>query len=128
MKQTFIIRLAFLLAIPLFHSCQVKKCSTNKNKMNSQSAQKENILLNGAWGNNSIGNADFSFYQDTIYYPDTNTFYRYKVVKDTISIYEEDNKIRKILILKNTIDSLILNYIDVNVIMRYGKRNSDEHF
>jgi len=96
--------------------------------MNSQSAQKENILLNGAWGNNSIGNADFSFYQDTIYYPDTNTFYRYKVVKDTISIYEEDNKIRKILILKNTIDSLILNYIDVNVIMRYGKRNSDEHF
>jgi len=69
-----------------------------------------------------IGNADFAFYADTVYYPDANTSFRYKALNDSISIFVDGNKIQQLLIIKNTIDSLILNYQDVNVIMRYGKR------
>jgi hypothetical protein len=118
-RPTFRILFVLLVAIPSLYSCLVKNNSISKNSL---STQIENNLLKGAWGNNISGNADFAFYCDSIYYPDPNISYKYTIVKDTITIFVEDNKVLKILILKNTIDSLILNYQDPNIIMRYGKR------
>ena len=70
------------------------------------------INIKGAWGNDKNGNAYFGIYDDSIYYPDPDLWYKYELISDTIIIYKEENMIEKIIILKLTNDSLVLFYPD----------------
>ncbi len=81
---------------------------------------KQSIL--GAWGKDDIGNAEFSFYKDSLYYPDPNIWCKYKIISDTIFIERDNNWTEKILILKLDEDSLKLKYLEYGEIEIYGKR------
>ncbi len=76
----------------------------------------------GAWGEDDIGNAEFAFYKDSLYYPDPNIWCRYKIVNDTILLQGNDGWIEKILILKVTKDSLRLNFLNYDEIDSYARR------
>lgn len=89
-------------------------------KRHSINSKLEKLI--GVWGEDEIGNAQFAFYVDSIYYPDPNLWCKYKVVNDTILIQRDNNWIEKVLILSVNEDSLKLNYLDYDDIEIYEKR------
>ena len=124
-------RIIVLTAV-LLNSCFIKSEQTSTNHIEKISVierdlksveieDKNNSLL-GAWGNDELGNAVFAFYSDSIYYPDPNLTYKYDLNQDTLTIYKEDNNLERIKILKMTMDSLILNYLDYEIEVLYKKR------
>ena len=80
------------------------------------------ITIKGAWGNDENGNAYFGIYDDSIYYPDPDLWYKYELISDTIVIYKEENTIEKIQILKLSSDSLVLFYPDYEITVTLLKR------
>lgn len=76
----------------------------------------------GAWGEDDIGNAEFAFYNDSLYYPDPDTWYKYKIANDTIFIKRDSDWTEKVLIMRLTEDSLALKYLDYDKIRVYAKR------
>jgi hypothetical protein len=84
--------------------------------------KKVNYKIKGTWGDNEMENAKFVFYADSVYYPDPNLWYSYKINSDTIYIFKEDNSVEKILIIDLNIDSLKVKYLDYNMIESYRRR------
>jgi len=80
------------------------------------------IKILGAWGDDEIGNAQFDFYSDSIYYPDPNLWYKYNLNADTLIITKEDSYKEKIVINKISSDSMTLNYLDYGVTETFRKR------
>ena len=78
--------------------------------------------IQGAWGNDELGNALFAFYPDSIYYPDDNLRYKYSIKNDTIMIQLEDNLVEKIKIIEISDGTLKLNYIEYDKILIVDKR------
>lgn len=87
-----------------------------------QLAEETEFTIIDAWGNDELGNAYFAFYKDSIYYPDPNHWYRYDIVGDTIRIFKEENNIERLLIKQLDQDSLIVEYLDYEVIESYVRR------
>ncbi|MFB6342774.1 hypothetical protein ACE1ET_13680 [Saccharicrinis sp. FJH62] len=82
---------------------------------------KENLF--GAYGGDEeTENAYFGIYEDSIYYPDPDIWAKYELKGDTIVIINSDNSIEKLLILKLTTDSLIVNYLNYNIENHLNKR------
>jgi len=81
---------------------------------------KANLI--GAWGNDENGNAFFGIYTDSIYYPDPNMWCRYELREDTIIITDEYENEERLLILKLTQDSLVVNYIDYDITSSLNRR------
>jgi hypothetical protein len=79
-------------------------------------------LLQGAWGIDTNLNAIFGIYADSIYYPDPNSWFNYSINADTLIIYSGNKIEDKVLVTKITTDSLVLNYLRVNEVVRYSKR------
>ena len=88
-----------------------------------QLAEETEFKIIDAWGNDELGNAYFAFYKDSIYYPDPNLWYKYDIAGDTIRIFKEENYIEKLLIKQLDQDSLIVEYLDYEVIESYERRN-----
>lgn len=92
-------------------------------RKNFKKLEKEsNPSILGAWGEDDIGNAEFAFYEDSLYYPDSNIWCKYKIVNDTIFIERDKNLSEKVFILKVNEDSLKLNYLDYDDIEIYVRR------
>ena len=87
-----------------------------------QLAEETEYSIIDAWGNDAIGNAFFAFYEDSVYYPDPNLWYRYDIVGDTIRIFQEQNYIEKLLIKKLDKDSLVIEYLDLDLVKSYERR------
>jgi hypothetical protein len=80
------------------------------------------IKILGAWGDDEIGNAQFAFYSDSMYYPDPNLWYKYDLKADTLIITKEDNYKEKIIINKISSVSMTLYYLDYGISETYRKR------
>ncbi len=74
--------------------------------------KKTEINIKGIWGHDENENAYFGIYDDSIYYPDPDLWYKYELNFDTLIIHKEDNNVEKIKIMQQTNDSLILYYTD----------------
>lgn len=79
-------------------------------------------VIIGAWGEDGIGNAEFAFYKDSLYYPDPNIWCNYNLVNDTIFIERDNSWTEKVLIVRLNEDSLELKYLDCDKIRVYAKR------
>ncbi len=126
MKLNFLI--FFLITFVLSGKGQNFENKDSNKNINSQDKKYRHLqiqnksLIQGAWGEDEIENAQFAFYGDSIYYPDPNLWCKYKVVNDTIFIQRDNNWIEKVLILSVNDDSLKLNYLDYDDIEIYEKR------
>ena len=73
-------------------------------------------LIQAAWGHGENENAMFGIFSDSLYYPDPNLWCKYEISGDTLIIIDEANFREKNLILKLTNDTLILNYLQFEII------------
>jgi hypothetical protein len=102
--------------------------SSCNNSINKSNAKKHITIgntsnaLDGVWSSNEKSNADFGIYGDSIFYVDPNLWYKISYIQDTLKIYKEDKYIERILVQRVDKDSLILKYIDIDIILRYKKR------
>lgn len=78
--------------------------------------------IQGAWGEDELGNAIFAFYPDSMYYPDANLWYKYEIAADTILIKKEDNYTEKVLIKDINDKTMKLKYLDYDINETYKKR------
>ena len=117
LRGVFVVVVLFIFQV--FISCQN---SNDKSYKETRLTSQRDVILEGTWGSDNNGNAQFAFYGDSIYYPDPNTMYKFTVKKDTLLIFREEKWIEKVLILSYTSDSLILKYLLGNEIISYEKR------
>jgi len=94
--------------------------STKTKKEKIKKINKEDII--DAWGNDENENAVFAIYDDSIYYPDPNNWYRYELHDDTILIFEEDNYIMKMVVKRVDSDSLTLENLNYGITHTYERR------
>jgi hypothetical protein len=80
------------------------------------------IKIIGAWGDDDNGNAIFAFYEDSVYYPDPNNWYKYDLNQDTLIFTEEDGIKEKVIIERINCDSMTLKYVDYGATETYRKR------
>ncbi len=118
--------LLFALILLLQISCNNPKPETY-NKSNKEVTNKiedsTNILIQGSWGSDENDNANFGIYKDSIYYPDPDTWLKISILNDTLFIHEDESNVEKALIMKLDEDSLLLNYLTINVVVGYARRN-----
>jgi len=103
----------------------LSSCNNSINESNAKkhiTIENSSDVLDGIWGSNEKSNADFGIYGDSIYYVDPNLWYKISYSQDTLKIFQEDKFIEKILVQRVDKDSLILKYLDMDIIMRYKKR------
>jgi hypothetical protein len=115
METRKIILMIFVAFIVLSCSQSTKTKKEEKNKVN-----KEDII--DAWGNDENENAIFAFYDDSIYYPDPNNWYRYEMHNDTILIFQEDNYILRLVVKSIDSDSMTLENLNYGVTHTYERR------
>lgn len=98
----------------------------NQNNIAFKSIERKNFIntsgIIGAWGNDELGNAEFVFHEDSIYYPDPDFWRRYEISNDTIRCVDENGEIESIQILRLENDTLVLKYIDYDVTGTYKHR------
>jgi hypothetical protein len=81
----------------------------------------ENLV--GAYGGDEeTENAYWGIYEDSIYYPDSDIWAKYRLKGDTIVITNNDNSVEKLLILKLTTDSLIVNNLNYDIENHLNRR------
>lgn len=103
-----------LLTIVIFASFDQKKEERVK-------ITKQNLM--GAYGGDEeTENAYFGIYKDSIYYPDSNIWVKYQLKGDTIVITNYDDSIEKLLILKLTTDSLVVNNLNYDMENHLNRR------
>ena len=83
---------------------------------------KENLI--GVYGNDETENAYFGIYEDSIYYPDPDIWAKYELKGDTIVITDYNNSIEKLLILKLTTDSLVVNILSFDLENHLNRRTN----
>ena len=97
-------------------------CSFNQKKEDDLKITKANLI--GAYGGDEeTENAYFGIFEDSIYYPDSDVRAKYELKGDTIILTDSDNSIEKLLILKLTTDSLVLNNLQFDFILHLNRRN-----
>ena len=81
----------------------------------------ENLV--GAYGGDEkTENAYFGIYEDSIYYPDSDIWAKYKLKDNTIVITKNNNSVEKLLILKLTTDSLVVNNLNYDIENHLNRR------
>ena len=117
--KTMITRKILLVTTTLFI---VVSCgqTTKTKKEETIKINKSEII--DAWGNDENENAAFAIYDDSIYYPDPNSWYRYELHDDTILIFQEDNYIVKMVVKRVDSDSLTLENLNYGMIHSYERR------
>jgi formylglycine-generating enzyme required for sulfatase activity len=98
----------------------VPKANSQKDFWELENNARKKII--GSWGTNDNENARFAFFEDSVYYPDTNLWYEYDLIGDTLLITKENNYKIKALISKISSDSMTLNYLDYGVVKTFKKR------
>lgn len=97
-------------------------CSFNQKKEETLKVTKTNLI--GAYGGDEVTeNAYFGIFKDSIYYPDSDIWAKYELKGDTIILTESDNSVEKLLILKFTTDSLVMNNLQFDIILHLNRRN-----
>ena len=97
-------------------------CSFNQKKEEVLKVTKTNLI--GAYGGDEeTENAYFGIFEDSVYYPDSDIWAKYELKGDTIILTEDDDSIEKLLILKFTTDSLIMNNLQLDIILHLNRRN-----
>ena len=102
---------------------EIEQASDSSMETEKQIDIERNVSIQDAWGNDAIGNAFFAFYEDSVYYPDPNLWYQYDILGDTIRIFHDDNYIEKLLIKKLDKDSLVVEYLQLEMERSYHRRN-----
>lgn len=96
-------------------------CSFSQKKEETLKVTKTN-LIGSYGGNEETENAYFGIFKDSIYYPDSDIWAKYELKGDTIILTESDNSIEKLLILKFTTDSLVMNNLQFDLILHLNRR------
>jgi hypothetical protein len=73
-------------------------------------------------GNEKTENAYLGIYEDSIYYPDSDIWAKYKLKGDTIVVSNSDNSVEKLLILKLTTDSLVVKILNYDIENHLNRR------
>jgi len=117
-------RLFILIILPLLIliSCNNDRLKGLKSQPEPKKISIDTSYLDGAWGSDENANANFGFFNDSIFYPDSNLWCRYFVYQDTLNIIQENGYIEKIYIKYYTGDSLTLYYPSVDVMTVYNRR------
>jgi len=94
--------------------------TTKTKKEETRKINKSEII--DAWGNDDNGNAIFAIYDDSIYYPDPNNWYKYELHNDTILIFQEDDYIEKLIVKNVDSDSMTLENLNYEMTFTYERR------
>ncbi|NOU45431.1 MAG: hypothetical protein HOO86_00025 [Bacteroidales bacterium] len=97
-------------------------CSFNQQKEEKELKITTSNLIGTFGGDEETENAYFGIYEDSIYYPDLNIWVKYELISDTILTTDRENYIEKLLILKLTTDSLVVNNLNYDVKIHLNRR------
>lgn len=119
-----------LLLIPilgLFTGCTVFTNSNDKSEQKAENEQLEAFEPKmpshiDAWGEDELGNVQFVFDEDSIFYPDSFVKYKYEKVKDTLKIHTGSH-LDYWVIKGISKDSLTIEYLDYEMVISYARRN-----
>jgi len=107
---------------------QEKSNNTSRVKAKEEDDKDRDLLL-GAYGIDELGNAYFAIDKDSIYYPDSDSRYKYVLNGDTIQIIQEEGRIENIVIRELTREHLIIDYPSyemIDTLVRRGAKTGDD--
>lgn len=116
------IRLVVILIVSIISISCVRNTRDIKDLIKNQNSNINVDLFNGAWRHDENENAIFGVFGDSLYYPDSDMWYRYEIYSDSLFIIHNDGYIEKAQILELNNNILILNYFKYDLIDTLRKR------